>query len=122
MSTSHFETDAIRNQLERTNFMEHSAPLFLTSSFVFDDAEDMRASFDEEKERSIYSRFSNPNTSEFCSEMVCRMEGAEAGFAYATGMAAVYSTLAALLNAGDHIVSAGSVFGSTHALFHKVFS
>lgn len=120
MSTSHFETDAIRNQLERTNFMEHSAPLFLTSSFVFDDAEDMRASFDEEKERSIYSRFSNPNTSEFVQK-VCRMEGAEAGFAYATGMAAVYSTLAALLNAGDHIVSAGSVFGSTHALFTKFF-
>lgn len=92
----------------------------MTSSFVFDDAEDMRASFDEKKERSIYSRFSNPNTSEFVQK-VCRMEGAEAGFAYATGMAAVYSTLAALLNAGDHIVSAGSVFGSTHALFTKFF-
>jgi len=115
-----FETNAIRNQLERTQFLEHSVPLYLTSSFVFEDAEDMRASFAEEKERNIYSRFSNPNTSEFIQK-ICQMEGAEDGFAFATGMAAVYSTFAALLNSGDHIVSAGSVFGSTHTLFTKYF-
>jgi len=115
-----FETKAIRSQLERTQFSEHSVPLYLTSSFVFDDAEDMRASFAEEKERNLYSRFSNPNTSEFV-EKICQMEGAEDGFAFATGMAAVYSTFAALLNAGDHIVSVGSVFGSTHTLFTKYF-
>lgn len=115
-----FETKAIRSQLERTQFSEHSVPLFLTSSFVFDNAEDMRASFAEEKERNLYSRFSNPNTSEFV-EKICQMEGAEDGFAFATGMAAVYSTFAALLNAGDHIVSVGSVFGSTHTLFTKYF-
>jgi len=114
------ETQAIRNQLERTQYLEHSAPLFLTSSFIFEDAEDMRASFAEEKDRNIYSRFSNPNTTEFV-EKVCAMEGAEAGFAFATGMAAVYSTFAALLNSGDHIVSASSVFGSTHTLFTKYF-
>ena len=80
----------------------------------------MRASFAEEKERNIYSRFSNPNCSEFV-EKVCKMEGAEAGFAFATGMAAVFSTFAALLKSGDHIVSARSVFGSTHTIFTKIF-
>ncbi len=115
-----FETQAIRTQLERTQFQEHSVPLYLTSSFVFEDAEDMRASFAEEKERNIYSRYSNPNTNEFI-EKICKMEGAESGFAFASGMAAVYSTLAALLNSGDHIVSAGSVFGATHSLFINYF-
>ncbi|WP_460219926.1 trans-sulfuration enzyme family protein [Psychroserpens sp. MEBiC05023] len=118
MSDYKFETDAIRIQNERTQFLEHSTPLYLTSSFIFDDAEDMRASFSEEKQRNIYSRFTNPNTSEFV-EKICKMEGAEAGYAFATGMSAVFSTFAALLNSGDHIVSARSVFGSTHGLFTK---
>lgn len=118
MSKKKFETQAIRSQLERTQYGEHSAPLYLTSSFVFEDAEDMRASFAEEKERNIYSRFTNPNTSEFV-EKLCQMEGAEAGYAFATGMGAVFSTFAALLNSGDHIVSARSVFGSTHSMFTK---
>lgn len=113
---SHFETEAIRTQLNRSEFLEHSVPLYLTSSFVFEDAEDMRASFTEEKERNIYSRFTNPNTTEFVEKM-CKLEGAEAGYAFATGMAAVYSTFAGLLSSGDHIVSARSVFGSTHTLF-----
>lgn len=113
-----FETEAIRTQLERTNFLEHSAPLYLTSSFVFEDAEDMRASFTEEKKRNIYSRFTNPNTSEFVDK-ICKMEGAEAGYAFATGMAAIFSSFAALLETGDHIVSARSVFGSTHSMFTK---
>jgi len=117
MST-HFETQAIRNQTERSQFSEHSTPLYLTSSFVFDDAEDMRASFAEEKEKNLYSRFSNPNTTEFVDKMVA-MEGAEAGYAFATGMAAIFSTFGALLSAGDHIVSCRSVFGSTHTLFTK---
>ncbi|WP_242092791.1 trans-sulfuration enzyme family protein [Aestuariivivens sediminicola] len=116
----HIETEAIRSQLDRTQFLEHSSPLYLTSSFVFEDAEDMRASFTEEKERNIYSRFTNPNTSELV-EKVCLMEGAESGYAFATGMAAIYSTFAALLESGDHIVSARSVFGSTHTLFTKYF-
>ncbi|MBX9806468.1 MAG: PLP-dependent transferase, partial [Flavobacteriaceae bacterium] len=115
-----FETQAIRNQLERTQYLEHSVPLYLTSSFVFENAEDMRASFADEKDRNIYSRYSNPNTNEFVDK-VCQMEGAAAGFAFASGMAAVYSTLAALLSSGDHIVSAGSVFGATHSLFINYF-
>ncbi|HLT53451.1 MAG TPA: aminotransferase class I/II-fold pyridoxal phosphate-dependent enzyme [Flavobacteriaceae bacterium] len=118
MSNKKFETQAVRTQIERTEFKEHSNPLYLTSSFVFEDAEDMRASFAEEIDRNIYSRFTNPNTTEFVDK-ICQMEGAESGYAFATGMAAVFSTFAALLNAGDHIVSSRSVFGSTHTLFTK---
>ncbi len=116
--SNHKETQAIRTQTERTQFFEHSTPMYVTSSFVFEDAEDMRASFAEEKERNLYSRFSNPNTSEFVEKIV-QMEGAESGYAFATGMSAVFSTFAALLNSGDHIVSSRSVFGSTHSLFTK---
>ncbi|OIQ28779.1 MAG: O-succinylhomoserine sulfhydrylase [Bacteroidetes bacterium MedPE-SWsnd-G2] len=120
MEHSNFETVAIRTQLEQTSYSEHSTPLFLTSSFVFDDAEDMRASFAEEKERNLYSRFSNPNTTEFV-EKISKMEGAESGYAFATGMSAIFSTFAALLKSGDHIISARSVFGSTHNLFTQYF-
>ena len=119
-NTRKFETEAVRTQIERTQFLEHSAPMYLTSSFVFENAEDMRASFAEEKDRNIYSRYSNPNSSEFI-EKVCKMEGAENGFAFASGMAAVYSTFMALLESGDHIVSSKSVFGSTHSLFTNFF-
>jgi O-succinylhomoserine sulfhydrylase len=119
MSTSyHAETLAIRQQLEPTQYAEHSVPLFLTSSFVFDDAEDMRASFAEEKEKNIYSRFTNPNATEFIQKMVT-LESAEDGYAFATGMAAIFNTFASLLKSGDHIISARSVFGSTHTLLTK---
>ncbi|WP_299164147.1 aminotransferase class I/II-fold pyridoxal phosphate-dependent enzyme [uncultured Eudoraea sp.] len=120
MNKKKFETEAIRTQIERSKFLEHSSPIYLTSSFVFEDSEDMRASFAEEKERNIYSRYSNPNSSEFI-EKVCKMEGAEDGFAFSSGMSAVFSTFAALLNSGDHIISARSIFGSTHSLFTQVF-
>ena len=120
MSQFHLETEIIRSQIERSQHQEHSSPLYLTSSYVFEDAEEMRASFSEEKERNIYSRFSNPNTSEFI-DRIAKMEGAESGYAFATGMSAVFSTLAALLNSGDHIISSRSVFGSTHSLFTKFF-
>jgi len=120
MKKKKFETEAIRTQIERSKFLEHSSPIYLTSSFVFEDSEDMRASFAEEKERNIYSRYSNPNSSEFI-EKVCKMEGAEDGFAFSSGMSAVFSTFAALLSSGDHILSARSIFGSTHSLFTQVF-
>ena len=120
MSNKKFETLAVRTQSETTQFSEHSVPLYLTSGFVFDDAEEMRASFAEEKQRDLYSRYSNPNVNEFVDK-VCLMEGAEAGFAFASGMAAVFSTFATLLDAGDHVVSCSSVFGATHGLFTKYF-
>lgn len=115
-----FETNAIRTQIERSKFLEHSNPLYLTSSYVFEDAEDMRASFADEKDRNVYSRYSNPNTSEFI-EKICAMEAAENGFAFASGMAAVFSTFAAILNSGDHILSSSSVFGSTQSMYKTIF-
>lgn len=120
MRTRKFETNAVRTQVERSKFQEHSSPLYLTSSYVFEDAEEMRASFADEKERNIYSRYSNPNTSELI-EKICKMENAESGFAFASGMAAIFSTFAALLDAGDHIISSTSIFGSTQTMFNKIF-
>ena len=106
--------------MERSSFLEHSSPLYMTSSFVFEDAEDMRASFAEEKDRHVYSRYANPNSTELVDK-VCKMEGAEAGFAFASGMAAVFSTFASLLDKGDHILSVRNIFGSTHSLFTQFF-
>ncbi|MDM1378444.1 trans-sulfuration enzyme family protein [Myroides marinus] len=115
-----FETQAIRTQTERTQYNEHSTPLYLTSSFVFDDAENMRAVFAEEVEQYSYSRFTNPNQTELV-EKICLFEHAEAGYAFATGMAAVYCSLFPLLKAGDHIVSCSNIFGSTRGLFSSMF-
>jgi len=115
----HPQTLAIRTQTTRTNEMEHSTPLFLTSSFTFDSAEDMRAAFAEETDDNIYSRYSNPSVDEFVSK-VCALEGAEAGVATSSGMAAVFNSIFALLKSGDHIIFCSSVFGSTHALATKV--
>lgn len=115
----HPETIAIRTQTERTAEKEHSTPLFLTSSFVYDSAEDMAAAFsDESLDVNIYSRFSNPSVDEFIKK-VCLLEGAEDGIATGTGMAAVFSTFMTFLSSGDHIISASAVFGSTHAILTK---
>lgn len=111
-NSKHFETRAIRTQTERTQHKEHSVPLFLTSSYMFDSAEHAKALFDDEVEGNIYGRYSNPNVSEFIEKM-CSLEGMESGFATATGMAAVFSSMAALLETGDHVLVSKSVFGST---------
>lgn len=116
----HPETLAIRAQHPTTANREHSVPLYLTSSFVFDDAEQARALFAEEIEGPVYSRYSNPNTDEFVRKL-CLLEGAEDGIATASGMSAVFTALASLVSAGDHIVAGRAVFGSTHQLFTKVF-
>jgi O-succinylhomoserine sulfhydrylase len=113
------ETIAIRNQAARTDFQEHSVPLYMTSSYVFDDAEQMRRRFSDEEDGNIYSRYSNPNVTEFIEKMAL-LEGAETGWATASGMAAVFSTFGALLKAGDHIVSSRAVFGSTHKLLTEI--
>ena len=114
------ETIAIRKHIDRTYQKEHSNPLYLTSSFVFDSAEEMAAVFADEQEGNIYSRYSNPNVDELI-EKVALLEEAEGGWATSSGMAAVFTTFAALLKAGDHIVSSRSVFGSTHRLFTEIF-
>ncbi|MBX7094945.1 MAG: PLP-dependent transferase [Flavobacteriales bacterium] len=113
-------TSAVRIQTEKSPAKEHSVPLYLTSSFVFDDAEEMRAAFADEIERPIYSRFSNPNVDEFTEKMRI-LEGAESGFSTASGMAAVFATFGALLKSGDRILSCRSIFGATHTLFSKIF-
>lgn len=115
-----FETNAVRTQTPTTEQKEHSTPLFLTSSFLFDDAEDMRAKFADEKVGNIYSRFSNPNSTELIDKMNL-LEGAEAGLTTATGMSAIFCTFAGLLKTGDNILSCRSIFGSTHSVFTKLF-
>jgi O-succinylhomoserine sulfhydrylase len=115
-----FETNAIRLQHERSAFREHSVPLYLTSSFIFDDAEQARAMFADEISGNIYSRYSNPNTDEFIAKL-CQMEGTEDGIATASGMAAMYSSMAALLKSGDHVLACRSVFGSTHQILNTIF-
>jgi O-succinylhomoserine sulfhydrylase len=114
----HQQTQAIRIQTERTNEMEHSTPMFLTSSFCFDNAEEMRAAFADENDDNIYSRFSNPSVKEFTDKMVA-LEGAEAGYATASGMSAVSGSFMALLKQGDHLLSCNSIFGSTHTVIAK---
>ena len=116
----HFETQAIRGQMERTGYREHSTPLFLTSSFTFPSAELMAGTFAGREEGIIYSRYSNPNTDELIRK-VCDMEGAEDGFATASGMAAVFASMAAMLKAGDHILASRAVFGSTHQILTELF-
>lgn len=111
-------TKAIRIQTERTNEMEHSTPLFLTSSFCFDNSEEMRAAFADESDDNIYSRFTNPNVNEFTDKMVA-LEGAEAGYATASGMSAVFGSFMALLKKGDHLLSCSAIFGSTHTVIKK---
>lgn len=115
----HPETVAIRLQAERTPEREHSVPLFLTSSFTFDSAEQARALFADEIAGNIYSRYSNPNADEFVAKL-CALEEAEEGIATATGMAAVFATFASLLSTGDHLLSSRALFGSTHQLLTRV--
>jgi len=98
--------------------MEHSVPLYLTSSFCFDNAEDMRATFADEREANIYSRFVNPNVTEF-TDKIAALEGAEAAYATASGMAAISAVFLALLRQGDHLLSCNAIFGSTHTVLSK---
>src|SRR5699024_10211983 len=114
------QSRVIREQIPRSELREHSSPLYLTSSFIFDSAEQGRAVFAQEEEALVYSRYSNPNTTEFINK-VCIMEQAEAGLSFSSGMAAVFSSLAGLVRSGDHIVSSRAVFGSTHQLLTELF-
>lgn len=121
MAQNKFDTDSIRIQSERTSQNEHSSPVFMTSGFVFDSAEHARALFANEVSGNVYSRYSNPNTDEFVQKM-CRLEGAEDGVATASGMAAIFSAMAGLLEKDDHVIVSRSVFGSTHQICTKILS
>ncbi len=115
------QTKAIRTQTKKTQYREHSTPLFLTSSFTFESAEQGKELFEETLEGNIYSRFSNPNVTEFVDK-VCMLEGAEEGIATATGMAAVFASMAGLLKSGDHLVACRALFGSAHQIITQILS
>jgi O-succinylhomoserine sulfhydrylase len=115
----HFETKAVRYQSDQTYNKEHSVPIYATSSFLFDNAEEARALFDNEIEGNIYSRFSNPNNEEFITKL-CLLEGLEDGVATASGMAAMFLSIAAFLEQGDHLIASRAVFGSTHQIITQV--
>lgn len=117
--TQRFETLAIRTQTPKTANKEHSVPLYLTSSFTFDNAEEAASAFAGEHEAYIYSRFSNPNATEFIQKM-CLLEGTEDGFATASGMSGIFASLAPFLKQGDHLVACRSVFGNTHRIITEI--
>ena len=117
--SQHPETKAIRLQTQQTGQKEHATPMFLTSSFTYDSAEEMGEAFaDDTLDVNIYSRFSNPTVDEFINK-VATLEGAEDGVATGTGMAAIFSTFMTFLGKGDHIISASAIFGSTHTILTK---
>lgn len=116
----HDETAVIRDQVSRSAEREHSVPIFMSSSFVFESAEQARALFAEEQRGNIYTRFSNPNNDEFVRKMA-HLERLPDGFACASGMSAIFTSMAALLKSGDHVVCARSVFGSTHQILTQIF-
>ncbi|TXL74142.1 O-succinylhomoserine sulfhydrylase [Vineibacter terrae] len=107
------QTRAVRGGLRRSDFEETSEALFLTSGYVYRSAEEAEAAFTGELDRFQYSRFSNPTVSTF-EDRLAALEGAEACRATATGMAAVFYSLLALLRAGDRVVAARQLFGSCH--------
>lgn len=112
-------TKGVRNQIERSQHREHSAPIYMTSSFVYESAEQAAAMFAGEESRYIYSRFSNPNTTELIQK-ICAMEGAEDGVATASGMAAIFNTLTAYLKSGDRVVGSNSLFGNTTYILKEI--
>ena len=116
---AHFETLAIRTQTPVSAEREHSVPLYLTSSFRFDDAEHARALFTEEVAGNVYSRYANPNTDEFVRKL-CLLEGGEDGIATASGMSAVFTAIAARVSSGDHVLASRALFGSTHQIFTRI--
>jgi O-succinylhomoserine sulfhydrylase len=114
-------TLGVRAGQKRTEFQEHSEALFLTSSFVFDNAAQAAARFSGAESGFVYSRFSNPTVSMF-QDRLAALEGAEACLATASGMSAILAAAMALLKSGDHIVCSNAVFGATVQLFGTILS
>jgi O-succinylhomoserine sulfhydrylase len=112
----HLDTLAVRAGIERSQFNEHSEALYLTSSFVFDNAAQAAARFSGAEPGNTYSRFTNPTVTAF-QDRLAALEGAEACVATASGMSAILSTVMALMRSGEHIVTSHSIFGATVQLF-----
>jgi len=113
------ETAVIRTRVDASQHGEHATSIYLSSSFEFENAEHARALFANEAEGNIYSRYSNPNNDEFVARM-CALEHAEDGVSVASGMSAIFTCFAGLLQQGDHILSSRSVFGSTHQVLTNI--
>ncbi|MBN2213228.1 MAG: aminotransferase class I/II-fold pyridoxal phosphate-dependent enzyme [Bacteroidales bacterium] len=121
MKNKKFETRAIRTQAIQSSYKEHSVPIYETSSFVFNTAEEAEAVFAEKKSGYLYSRYNNPNTDELVSKL-CLLENAESGVATSSGMAAVFLSMGGILRAGDHIILSRHLFATTHLLVEQVLS
>lgn len=115
----HEQSRLVRTQTPPSGHREHASSIYMTSSFTFEDAEQARAMFAREIDGSIYSRYSNPSVDEFVDKM-CILEEAEDGIAVASGMSAVFTGIAGLVQQGDHVLSSRSVFGSTHHILTKI--
>jgi O-succinylhomoserine sulfhydrylase len=113
-----FETDAVRAGIERSQFGEHSEGLFLTSSFVFKNAQEAAKRFSGEEPGNVYSRFTNPTVKAF-EERLASLEGAEQCIATSSGMSAILATFMALCKPGDHVVVSKSIFGTSVQLFNN---
>ena len=114
-------TLGVRAGQRRTGFQEHSEALFLTSSFVFESAQQAAGRFTGGEEGFVYSRFTNPTVSMF-QDRLAALEGAEACVATASGMSAILAMSMALLKAGDHVVCSNAVFGATVQLYATILS
>ena len=119
MKNKKFNTRAIRQGYHATEQQEHSAAVFLTSSFTFDSAEQAANRFANEEEGNIYTRFTNPNVQAF-EDRLADLEEAESCIATASGMSAIFATLMGLLKAGDHIVASRDMFGTTIVLLNTI--
>jgi O-succinylhomoserine sulfhydrylase len=121
LSAYHPDTLAVRAGIERTPFGEHGDAMYLTSSFVFENAAQAAARFSGAEEGYVYARFSNPTVTAMQTRLAA-MEGAEACIATASGMSAILSLAMATMQAGDHVVASNGLFGATQQLFGGILS
>lgn len=119
ISALEFATRACRSGTSMTLEQEHSDPLFLTSSFCFNNAAQAAARFAGEEQGNVYSRFTNPTVRAF-EERLAALEGGEACVGTSSGMSAILATCMSILSAGDHVVASHSIFGTTVNLFKNV--
>jgi O-succinylhomoserine sulfhydrylase len=119
MKDNKFKTKAIREGYQPTQEQEHSAAIFLTSSFRFDSAEQAAKRFDDKDQGNIYSRFTNPSVDAF-QDKLAALEGAEQCLATASGMSAIFATIMTLLKPGEHMVASRGMFGTTIVLLNTV--
>ena len=119
MKDNKFETKAIREGYKASQEQEHSAAIFLTSSFTFDSAEQAAQRFAKEEQGNVYSRFTNPTVEAF-QDKLASLEGAESCLATASGMSAIFATIMTLSKPGDHIVASRGMFGTTTVLLNTI--